>query len=126
MTTARTTVLGDVLAVPDDGVDDDVAAERAGHEHLAVREVDQLQHAVDERVAEGDQRVHRSAGQSEQQIVQEFGQERTPLGWSGRSSSRGGMRERQFEMMTGRRGGPGRCGPVPPLRSSVHDVRVTG
>ena len=37
---------------PDDLVHDDVATERAEHEHLAVREVDQLQHAVDERVAQ--------------------------------------------------------------------------
>ena len=28
-------------------------------------------------------------------------------------------------MVTDRRGGPGRCGPVPPLRSSLHEVRVT-
>ena len=65
---------GHVLAVADDGVHHEEAAERAGHEHLAVGEVDQLQNAVDERVAEGDERVHRSSGEPEQQIVQEVGQ----------------------------------------------------
>ena len=56
------------LAVADDRVDDDEAAERAGHEDLAVGEVEQLQHAVDQRVAEGDQRVHRAAGQPQQDV----------------------------------------------------------
>jgi len=58
-------------AVLDDEVDDEVAAEGAEHEHLAVGEVDQLEHAVDQRVTQGDQRVEGTAGEPEDQEVQE-------------------------------------------------------
>ena len=40
-----------------------IGGERADHEDLGVREVDQAQHAVDQRVAQRDQRVDRALGQ---------------------------------------------------------------
>ena len=43
----------------------------AEHEHVAVREVDQLEDPVDERVAEGDQRVDHPDRQSDQEEVEE-------------------------------------------------------
>ncbi len=41
-----------------------VHAEHAEHEDLGVREVDEAQHAVDERVADGDEGVDRAVGQA--------------------------------------------------------------
>ena len=44
--------------------EDEVAGEAAGHEDLAVREVDQLQDPVDQGVAEGDERVEKPVGET--------------------------------------------------------------
>src|SRR5581483_2166949 len=46
------------------GVHGEQAGEHAAHEDLGVGEVDELQHPVHERVAEGDQRVDRAQSQS--------------------------------------------------------------
>ena len=46
---------------------------RADHEHVAVREVNELKHAVHHRVADGDQRVDRSNGQTVDELLNELG-----------------------------------------------------
>ena len=51
-------------AGPDEGSEDEIAGEPAGHEHLAVGEVDQPEYAVDQGVAEGDQRVEEAVGET--------------------------------------------------------------
>ena len=51
-------ILRDRPAVRQDRRDCEQADIRAHHIHVAVREVDELQHAVDHRVANGDQGVH--------------------------------------------------------------------
>ena len=48
--------------------------EGADHEHVAVREVDQLDDAVDERVADRDQRPDRAVGQSLGEVEAQLGQ----------------------------------------------------
>ena len=49
--------LGDALA-------DVVADERADHEHIGVREVDEPEHAIDHRIAEGDEGVDGAEGEA--------------------------------------------------------------
>src|SRR5262249_12856652 len=47
-------------------------AEGAGHEDLAVGEVDELDDAIDHRVADGDQPVHGSQEQAVDQLLRQF------------------------------------------------------
>ena len=54
----------------DDARARDKAAER---EDISVGEVDQLENAVDERVAERDERIDRALGQPDQEDVEEIG-----------------------------------------------------
>jgi hypothetical protein len=42
---------------------------RADHEDVAVREVDEPQHAIDERVADGDERIHRADGKAVDELL---------------------------------------------------------
>ena len=48
-----------------------VAHVDADHHHVAVGEVDELQHAVDHRVAERDQRVDGAGGQAVDEVLEE-------------------------------------------------------
>ena len=57
------------------GGEDEVDGERAeaaGHEDLAVGEVDELDDAVDHRVADGDEPVHRAEEQPVGQLLRQF------------------------------------------------------
>ena len=47
--------------------------ERADHEHLAVREVQHAEHAEDQRVADGDQRVHGAEHHAVDELLGEHG-----------------------------------------------------
>ena len=49
---------------------DEIAGERAGHHEVAVREIDQPQHAVDHGVAQRDLRVDAADGQAEHEEVE--------------------------------------------------------
>ena len=48
------------------------AISRPEHEHVAVREVDQLEDAVDERVAERDERVERAVRDADEEHAEEL------------------------------------------------------
>ena len=52
-------------------VGQEVAGERAEHVHVAVREIDQPQHAVDHRVAERDERVDRAERETVDELLEE-------------------------------------------------------
>jgi len=57
------------MSLADDPIDDQIATEAAGHEHFAVRKVDQLQDAVHQGVAERDEGVHRALFQSDDDVL---------------------------------------------------------
>ena len=59
-------------------LEDAEADERPDHEDVAVGEVQQLEHAVDERVAEGDQRVRAALGQAVERQLREGVQSAAP------------------------------------------------
>src|SRR5690606_7401733 len=50
-----------------------VAGEGPQHEDLGVREVDELQHAVDHRVAQRDEGVDRTQGKTVDEVLEELG-----------------------------------------------------
>ena len=56
---------------PAEPLDHEVADVRPDHVQVAVREVEQLQHAVDHRVAQRDQRVERAGGDAVDQLLEE-------------------------------------------------------
>ena len=60
-------------AVAAQGHDGEGGREGAVHEHLGVREVDQLEHAVDQRVAQRDQRVQAADGHGVDEGLEELG-----------------------------------------------------
>ena len=50
------------------------AGERPDHEHVAVREVDEAQHAINHRVAQRDERVDRAEREAVDELLEELGQ----------------------------------------------------
>ena len=53
--------------------DDEQADEGADHEHFAVREIEQVEHAEDQRVADRHQRIGRAEHQAVDQLLVEHG-----------------------------------------------------
>ena len=50
------------------------SGERAEHENVAVREIDEAQDAIDHRVAERDEGENRAERQAVDELLEEFGQ----------------------------------------------------
>ena len=57
------------MSMPDYPVHHQETAEPAAHEHFAVREVDQLQDPVDQRVTEGYEGVHRTLFEPDDDVL---------------------------------------------------------
>ena len=49
-----------------------IARKRPDHEHIAVRKVDELEHAVHHRVSDSDQRIDRPERQAVDELLEEF------------------------------------------------------
>src|SRR5262249_20415826 len=76
--------------------------ERAGDEDLAVREVDELQHAVHHRVAERDERIHEPENESVEEDLGKDADEELPFHRRGdlRARMAGGARAPPLRRMT--------------------------